>query len=442
MESKNIKVIDEHGIDREANIICKFSIDNSDYVLYSISRDEENDNLFASKLLNNNDGTANMVNIEDNFERSKINEIVKDLVTYSLRNKNDNVSSKISLPGGNEVIISDVLFNKEQNINVSKTYITTVKKEVIKVSEDFYKNNKKLEDLVEEQKIETVPVMPEVESVRVDAEPAVDASVVDEPTNEEIMNSFVEEPKEETVVEAPVEPVSEEPISTSEDTKVETQPVVLENETVVSEVKAEAPIETHTSTVEPVLPVVEPLQTETPVVSEAPKVDDIVLPVTNVAPSSDKAEETKTEPAPIIPTVSAIPVMPVQEPVKAVEPVSPVNDSNNIEPAVTEVNKPDTELIFDASKETNLNFALGEVSSDTSVKVDDASSFREFGQDEPVVNTTENVPVMTEAPKVKTLTRSKGFANSKFVTVIAILFFIAACVFLGYEVFHYFQLTK
>ena len=46
MESKTVKIIDEHGIDRTANIICKLTIDDKDYVLYSIERDDENDNLF------------------------------------------------------------------------------------------------------------------------------------------------------------------------------------------------------------------------------------------------------------------------------------------------------------------------------------------------------------------------------------------------------------
>jgi len=36
--------------------------------------------------------------------------------------------AKVVLSDGKEVEISTVLFNKEQNINVSKTYVTTVKK--------------------------------------------------------------------------------------------------------------------------------------------------------------------------------------------------------------------------------------------------------------------------------------------------------------------------
>ena len=42
MESKNVKVIDEHNIDRDANIVCAFNVDSNDYVLYWIERDEEN----------------------------------------------------------------------------------------------------------------------------------------------------------------------------------------------------------------------------------------------------------------------------------------------------------------------------------------------------------------------------------------------------------------
>ena len=87
MESRKVKVIDEHGIDREANIICKFTIDEKDYVLYSIERDSENDNLFVSKLVNNNDGTSSMVNIDDSMEKNRINEVIKELITYSINSE-------------------------------------------------------------------------------------------------------------------------------------------------------------------------------------------------------------------------------------------------------------------------------------------------------------------------------------------------------------------
>lgn len=92
MDTKNVKVTDEHGIERDAKIICKFTVDGNDYVLYSIKRDEKNVNLFASKLVNNSDGTSNFVDIDDDTERSKINEVVKELITYSINSEEGDVN--------------------------------------------------------------------------------------------------------------------------------------------------------------------------------------------------------------------------------------------------------------------------------------------------------------------------------------------------------------
>ena len=39
MESKNIKIVDEHGIDRTANVICSIDVSGSDYIVYAIERD-------------------------------------------------------------------------------------------------------------------------------------------------------------------------------------------------------------------------------------------------------------------------------------------------------------------------------------------------------------------------------------------------------------------
>ncbi len=93
MDNRKVKIVDEHGIDREANIICKFSIEDKDYVLYSIERDVENDNLFVSKLFNNNDGTSNIVDIEDENEKNKIGEVVKELNTYSINSEEGDVNA-------------------------------------------------------------------------------------------------------------------------------------------------------------------------------------------------------------------------------------------------------------------------------------------------------------------------------------------------------------
>ena len=91
-----------------------------------------------------------------------------------------------------------------------------------------------------------------------------------------------------------------------------------------------------------------------------------------------------------------------------------------------------------AISKSNLNKALDEVSSQKVVTApqDGVESLREFGVD---ASSIEPAPAVA-SENVKTLTRSKGFANNKFFMAIAILFFVAACVFLGYEAFQYFQI--
>jgi len=200
MESKNVKIIDEHGIDREASIICSIDVDGSDYVVYWIERDSENDNIFVSKILKNNDGTSNMVNIEDAGEKSRVSDIVKGIITYAINNEADKlVGASVTLPNGHNVGISSVLINKEQNINVQKTYITTVKKSVTKVSETFY--------VVEKPEIVEPVVLPIFEDVVAPAE--------------------VVEVKDEV---ATIQPVVSTPVE-----------VVSESETIVPEVKVETP---------------------------------------------------------------------------------------------------------------------------------------------------------------------------------------------------------
>ena len=181
MESKKVKIVDEHNIDREASIICPFTVDQNDYVLYSIERDQDNSNLFVSKLLKNNDNTSNMMNIEDSMERTKINEIVKKLVTYALDNGSDVANREIVLDGGVKININNVLFNREQNINVSKTYITTVKRSVALVGEKFF-------NLPEEKPANVVPdsIFTDIPAPAVEPAPAVMPEPVPTPVPEPV----------------------------------------------------------------------------------------------------------------------------------------------------------------------------------------------------------------------------------------------------------------
>ncbi len=387
MESKNVKIVDEHNIDRDASVICGFTVGDKKYVLYSIGRDEESDNLFVSKVVDNIDKTSNMVNIEDAAEKTKIGELVKELVTHSLKNENDTSGSEVEL-SNEKIKIVDVLFNKEQNIDVTKTYVSTVKKAVTKVSEKFYKV--------------AAPVAPTEPSI-FETLPVEEASKV-EVTMPELN---LEAPKEEPASE-PVQP-EPAPVAPTPGPELELPKELLE--------PTPEPAPVAPTVVEPVPEPVQPAPVEIPTIVEpvaTPAVEPVTAPV--VEPTPVEA------PAPVVP-----------EPAPAVLPVEPVKEET---PAPVPTPTEEPKLFFDGADESNLNKALGEVSEEKVVAApqDGVESLREFGVDEPKVDQS---PV-EENPTPDG--QKGGFANNKFFMAIAILFFLAACVFLGYEAFQYFQL--
>ena len=90
-----------------------------------------------------------------------------------------------------------------------------------------------------------------------------------------------------------------------------------------------------------------------------------------------------------------------------------------------------------------MNKALGESGKDTTIPVEKIEPVREFGVDTAQNNSQAELVSATPVPAETPAGPSKaGFANNKFFMVIAIVFFVAACVFLGYEAFRYFQLVK
>lgn len=397
MKNKNVKVIDEHGIDRKASVVFSVDVDGSDYVVYWIERDTDNDNIFVSKLIKNIDGTSNMMNIEDSMEKGKISDIVKELIKYSIDNESNKLTNKtVSLPSGKIVNISSVLINKEQNINVQKTYITTVKKAVTKVSEEYF-------DYKEEEPV-----------------------VNNDPQIFPVVDSVMEE--------KPVEPAifPNDPVSVTNDN-------LISPETVVPEA--------------PVAPVVPDILPTEPVNLINPSLDINSSSLNNVQSDPVVTEnETPSNPEPVTPIIPSV-----------VEPqIQPITDNQNVTPAVTEpqikesfINfstpvssnpepslNSENSLIFDASKESNLNEALGEVSSSSSIPVSNVQPIREFGVDD--IKPAETVqPAQALNNTENNQAGSKlGFANNKFFMVIAIMFFVASCVFLGYEVFNYFQVAK
>lgn len=83
MENEKFIMFDENGNEKEAEIISVIEIDNQEYVIYSINKDEENDNIFASRLLKDELGNMEIKSITDDSEKEKVFEVIKELLTNS-----------------------------------------------------------------------------------------------------------------------------------------------------------------------------------------------------------------------------------------------------------------------------------------------------------------------------------------------------------------------
>jgi len=444
MESKLIKVKTDGDILRDAYVISGLEIDGSEYVVYYIDRDDgENDNIFASKLINNNDGTYSMLNIENANEKINVTNTVKELVMKAIEDsERDTLDSEIVNLRSKTVKLRSVVINKEQVIDIQKTYITTVKKSVTTVAKKYYDVSVNVAEqvvtapVVEQPDagiVSSVTAAPEVAAVPVQTVPASVEPVL--PVLEPVQTVPVAAVPDATSVVQVAQPavLPEIPVATTPVVNVQTSTPVLDipagiiSEPVVQQAVTPAPVVEQA--------VVQPVQVAsvvTPTVLEQP----VVTPIVQVAqPVQAVTAPTVVQSAP----VTAAPVVQVAQPTVLPEAPVVVPAQPVVEPI--EPNK----LVLDASKESNLNSALGEISKEA-IAVADINAIKEFGEDDtPVVQATQ--PVASETPIVaenapKVLTRKAGFANSKFFMFVAVGFFIASCIFMGYEAFNYYQIVK
>lgn len=79
MNNNTFKVIDENNIERLAGIIGTFTYNNNEYLIYNIDRDNENTNIFVSRLVRNVNGFDTIKDIEDPMERDIVKNMVREL---------------------------------------------------------------------------------------------------------------------------------------------------------------------------------------------------------------------------------------------------------------------------------------------------------------------------------------------------------------------------
>ena len=78
--SKKFNVLDENGIERQAEVITSFDYKDKTYLIYSIDVDGDNAGVFVSKLLKDNEGFDLIEDIDDENEKNEIGNIVNELL--------------------------------------------------------------------------------------------------------------------------------------------------------------------------------------------------------------------------------------------------------------------------------------------------------------------------------------------------------------------------
>lgn len=270
----------------------------------------------------------------------------------------------------------------EQKINVKNTYVATVKSDIVDKALSFYTNNKSSDIFVEDS---IFPSIADADGFNLNT--AINNAEIANDENKDVQNIVVP----------------------SELTNIDT---VAEN--FVVEKPQVNNVETTNSTANQV------------------NADSIM---DNSSVSYDIPNLSVLEPIPNAPSTPVAP-QPIPNPVDT--PINPIPIDDNHSNVETMVNESIVQPArFDASHETNLLDALGENNNknnigNISVTPENLSIVREFGVDEPIVNSQESVSNASTG----------GFVNSKILLFVVIILFLASCVFLGYEIYNYFILTK
>ena len=80
MENNNIKLRDEFGNQVEGKILNIIEIDDIEYLLYSVSANDDEDAIYAKKIIKNATGEDDLIDISDLNEKNKVFDIVREYI--------------------------------------------------------------------------------------------------------------------------------------------------------------------------------------------------------------------------------------------------------------------------------------------------------------------------------------------------------------------------
>ena len=118
-----IEIIDVDGNIKFMSLtICCMKYGEDYYVIYSIKRDSDYDNIFVSKLVRNSEGYA----MDNSFSGGE-KEALDEVIALILNKENVNVLSDKGIS-----IIKDIKLGKVNKFSVTECYVTTYKRSLIK----------------------------------------------------------------------------------------------------------------------------------------------------------------------------------------------------------------------------------------------------------------------------------------------------------------------
>lgn len=79
-EEETFTMLDEFGNEKEATILNVVEINNQEYVVYSISKNEEEESIFASKIIKDASGNEDVIPITDEEEKRIVFDAIRDII--------------------------------------------------------------------------------------------------------------------------------------------------------------------------------------------------------------------------------------------------------------------------------------------------------------------------------------------------------------------------
>ena len=80
VDDEKITVLDEDGIEREAKVLNILTIGEQEYIIYAISANDDEDGIYAEKLIKDINGNEQIIPITDEEEKKIVFETIKEML--------------------------------------------------------------------------------------------------------------------------------------------------------------------------------------------------------------------------------------------------------------------------------------------------------------------------------------------------------------------------